>query len=158
MDVVGLNRDWIKLGRDVPAIQVPDGCDATLPVDTEVEIVHAADTFLMRQRKGVEPFRSDDPETERLWWNEVGVNQNLTFPVQPDPVSGMHCWHQKVVVESARVGDRYGDIFVDTKKSREVFAEWSAKARAAPGPGDLRRPLWLNRPMHPTEEAYRFPD
>ena len=27
-----------------------------------------------------------------------------TFPVHPDPVSGMHCWHQKVVVAPARAG------------------------------------------------------
>ena len=31
-----------------------------------------------------------------------GVHQNLTFPVQPDPVSGMHCWHQAVRVRKAR--------------------------------------------------------
>ena len=55
----------------------------------------------MRQVHGVQPFKSDDPDTERIWWREVGVNQNLTFPVNPDPVSGMHCWHQKVRVTKA---------------------------------------------------------
>jgi len=40
------------------------------------------------------PFASCDPDTERIWWHEARVNQNLTFPVQPDPASGMHCWHQ----------------------------------------------------------------
>ena len=30
--------------------------------------------------------------------------------------------------------------------------------RPAPGPGGLRRPLWLNRPMHPQESAYRLDD
>ena len=110
----------------------------------------------MRQRRGVEPFKSDDPDTQRIWWNEVGVNQNLTFPVQPDPVSGMHCWHQRVVVERGRPDDRYGDVFVDTNKSREAFREWFSMARPAPGPDNLRRPLWLNRPLHPAEDAYRL--
>ena len=63
------------------------------------------------------------------------MHQNLTFPVQPDPVSGMHCWHQRVTLEKAGADDRYGDIFVDTDKSHEVYKEWLAMTRPAPGPG-----------------------
>ena len=37
----------------------------------------------------------------RVWWNDAGVHQNITFPVHPDPISGMHCWHQKVRVRPA---------------------------------------------------------
>ena len=84
------------------------------------------------------------------------MNQNLTFPVQPDPVSGMHCWHQKVVVERAAVGDRYGDVRVELARSKAAYARWRRMTRPAPGPGGLRRPLWLNRPMHPRESAYRL--
>jgi len=76
--------------------------------------------------------------------------------VQTDPVSGMHCWHQRIVAEKARPDDRYGDIFVDTAKSREVYREWLARTKPAPGPGNLRRPLWLNRPMHPVAETYEL--
>jgi hypothetical protein len=119
-----------------------------------VDIERGEGTFLVRQKQGAEAFRSDDPDTERVWWSEVGVNQNLTFPVQPDPVSGMHCWHQKVVVEPAGADDRYGDVFVDTNKSREVFREWLTLTRPAPGPDGLRRPLWLGRPLHPARDAY----
>ena len=53
----------------------------------------------MRQEHGARPFKSNDPDSQRIWWSEVGVHQNLTFPVQPDPVSGMHCWHQRVRLE-----------------------------------------------------------
>ena len=119
-----------------------------------VEIVREDGTFLLRQKEGATPYPSDDPDTERVWWKEVGVNQNLTFPVQPDPISGMHCWHQKVRVEPAHSGDRYGDVFVDTRRSREVYEEWKARTKPAPGPGGLRRPLWMNRPLRPTDEAY----
>jgi anaerobic selenocysteine-containing dehydrogenase len=119
-----------------------------------VDIERGDGTFRFRQREGVSAFDSADPDSRNVWWHEVGVNQNLTFPVQPDPVSGMHCWHQKVVVEPARDDDRYGDVFVDTRKSREIWAEWLTRAKPAPGPGNLRRPLWLNRPLHPAESAY----
>jgi anaerobic selenocysteine-containing dehydrogenase len=78
----------------------------------------------MRQLEGVQPFTSDDPDSERLWWQEGGVNQNLTFPVHPDPVSGMHCWHQQVRIEKAQDGDHYGDVLVDTNRSHEIYKEW----------------------------------
>jgi hypothetical protein len=68
----------------------------------------------------------------------------------------MHCWHQRVRVGPARPEDRPGDVFVDTRRSREVYAEWLRMAKPAPGPGGLRRPLWLNRPLRPTDEAYKF--
>jgi len=121
-----------------------------------VEIVREGTTFGFRQKGGAGPYSSPDPDSERVWWNEVGVNQNLTFCVQPDPVSGMQCWHQLVNVKPASQGDRYGDIFVDTAKSREVFNEWLAMTKPAPGPGGLRRPLWMKRPLTPTEATYRM--
>jgi anaerobic selenocysteine-containing dehydrogenase len=121
-----------------------------------VEMHRKNDHFLFRQKHGLEPFKSTDPDTERIWWKEIGVNQNMTFPVQPDPISGMHCWHQRVTVAAGHGGDRYGDIMVDTARSAEVYDEWLKRTRPAPGPDGLRRPLWLNRPLHPTAEAYRM--
>ena len=122
-----------------------------------VELTRGDSTFFFRRKGGVVPFRSADPETERIWWEESGVHQNLCFPVQPDPVSGMHCWHQKVAVAPAGPEDRFGDVFVDTAKSREVYCEWLALARPGPGPGGLRRPRWLVRPFRPAEEAFQTP-
>jgi anaerobic selenocysteine-containing dehydrogenase len=113
--------------------------------------------WLLRQVHGVEPFRSIDPDSSRIFWSDGGVHQNLAFPVHPDPVSGMHCWHQKVVVSRAPAGDRYGDVFVDTNRSMAVYREWLSRARPGPGPGGLRRPLWLDRPLRPTEDAFRAP-
>ncbi|TMQ24108.1 MAG: formate dehydrogenase [Candidatus Rokuibacteriota bacterium] len=110
----------------------------------------------MRQVHGVRPFKSEDPDSERVWWEDAGVHQNLTFPVQPDPVSGQHCWHQKVTVTRPGADERYGDIFVDTNRSFEVYREWLAKTRPAPGPGNLRRPLWLPRAFKPDASAYQM--
>jgi anaerobic selenocysteine-containing dehydrogenase len=120
----------------------------------QVELVRDGSTFLFRHKVPIGPFASSDPDTGRIWWHEAGVNQNLTFPVQPDPASGMHCWHQKVTVEPAHAGDRYADVFVDTAKSRAVYEEWKKLAKPAKGP--LRRPLWMNRPLRPAESAYRM--
>ena len=113
--------------------------------------------FLIRQVEGVGPFESADPDSKRIWWTDGGVHQNLTFPVHPDPVSGMHCWHQRVTVARAPGEDQYGDVFVDTARSMEVYREWLAKCRPGPGPGGLRRPLWLDRPLRPAEEMFRTP-
>ena len=110
----------------------------------------------MRQIHGVRPWKSDDPDSERVWWEDAGVHQNLTFPVQPDPVSGQHCWHQKVTVTRPGPDDRYGDVVVDTNRSFEVYREWLARARPAPGPGNLRRPIWLPRAFKPDASAYRL--
>jgi anaerobic selenocysteine-containing dehydrogenase len=108
----------------------------------------------LRQLEGIKPFESDDADSGRIFWKEGGVHQNLTFPVHPDPVSGMHCWHQQVRVERAKADDRYGDVSVDTNRSHEVYRKWLEMARPAPGPGGLRRPLWFSRPVRPDAEAY----
>ena len=113
-------------------------------------------TWRLRRTEGMTPYESDDPDTGRIWWNDTGVHQNLTFAVQPDPISGMQCWHQRVRVAAAADGDHYGDVVVDTAKSREAYLEWLAKTRPAPGPDGLRRPLWYARPLKPTIGAYRL--
>ncbi len=109
----------------------------------------------LRQVEGVGPFESADPDSSRIWWSDGGVHQNLTFPVHPDPVSGMHCWHQKVVVSPAQPEDQYGDVVVDGSRSMEIYRQWRALTRPSPGPGGLRRPLWLDRPLRPAEELFR---
>ncbi len=108
-----------------------------------------------RRLEDISAYESKDADTKRIWWTDGGVHQNLTFPVQPDPVSGQHCWHQRVVVSKAAPEDCYGDIVVDTNKSMEVYREWLAKTKPAPGPGGLRRPLWIDRAVRPSDEAYK---
>ena len=112
--------------------------------------------YRLRRERGVVAFEGADKDGANVWWTEGGVHQNLTFPVQPDPVSGMHCWHQKVTVTKGKPDDRYGDIFVDTEKSMQIFREWLGKTRPAPGPGGLRRPLHFARVARPTDAAYRI--
>ncbi len=112
--------------------------------------------YRFRRVEGVRSYASSDPDTKRIWWTDGGVHQNMTFCVQPDPVSGMHCWHQAVKALRARPDDQYGDVYVDTTKSMAVYREWVAKTRPAPGPGGLRRPLWMARAVKPGESAYQM--
>ena len=112
----------------------------------------------MRRRRGVQPYDSADPDTRRIWWGDVGVHQNLTFAVHPDPVSGQHCWHQAVRVRPAADGDAYGDIAVDTGKAHQAYRDWLSRCRGAAGhsPDGTRRPYWLLRPLKPARDAYRL--
>jgi hypothetical protein len=115
--------------------------------------------FLLRLKDSPKAWRSFDPDTSRIWWNDVGVHQNLTHGVHPDPVSGAHCWLQKAKsVRRAESGDQHGDVYVDTNKSMEVYRRWLSMARPASehSPDGTRRPYWLKRPLKPTKEAYRL--
>ena len=124
-----------------------------------VALDHQGTEWSIKRKKGVEPFDSSDPDTRRVWWTDAGVHQNMTFPVHPDPVSGAHCWHQAVRVVRAQPGDRYGEISVDTSKSRKVFEAWLEKTRSPVehSPDGTRRPHWLIRPVKSTKEAYKLP-
>jgi anaerobic selenocysteine-containing dehydrogenase len=125
---------------------------------TTVALHNDGSRWSMSPEKAHGAFESDDPDTSRIWWTDVGVHQNMTFGVHPDPVSGMHCWHQAVRVVKAHDGDRAGDIFVDTDRSRAVYRDWLAKTRSATvvSPNGERRPRWLIRPLKPTADAFRI--
>jgi anaerobic selenocysteine-containing dehydrogenase len=113
--------------------------------------------WMLKVKQGARPWPSPDPDSSRLWWSDTGVHQNLAFPVHPDPVSGMQCWHQAVKVQEALLGDAYGDVFVDTNAAHQVYLRWKDLCRPAPGPGGLRRPLWFARAARPAPEAYAMP-
>jgi len=110
---------------------------------------------------GARSWESFDPDTSRIWWEDVGVHQNLTHAVHPDPISGAHCWLQKAVsVTKAGPEDRHGDVWVDTNRSMEVYHQWVAMTRSAVdvSPDGTRRPHWLKRPLKPVAEAYKLPE
>jgi anaerobic selenocysteine-containing dehydrogenase len=124
-----------------------------------VSLSHEERSWKLGRRGGVQPYASSDPDTKRIWWTDVGVHQNLTFPVHPDPISGQHCWHQAVRVRRAEPGDSYGDIWADTARADEVYRRWLEMTRSALrySPDGMRRPYWLLRPLKPGAEAYRLP-
>jgi anaerobic selenocysteine-containing dehydrogenase len=110
--------------------------------------------------EGGKAWKTFDPDTSRIWWKDVGVHQNLTHGVHPDPISGAHCWLQRAVnVRAAKPGENHGDVYVDTNKSMQVYREWKDLTRSAltHSPDGTRRPYWLKRPLKPVKEAYALP-
>ena len=136
-----------KVNREETEGDVREGGDPYGKVTVDLESDDGE--WGIRQVKGIEPFESDDPDSERVWWTDGGVAQNLTHAPHPDPISGMHCWHQNVRVRPAEAEDRYGDVYVDTDRAFDVYREWLEKTEPAPGPNGLRRPKWLKRPVAP---------
>ncbi|MEF8815019.1 MAG: molybdopterin-dependent oxidoreductase [Halovenus sp.] len=139
-----------KVDREDTDSDVEEGGDPYGKVT--VDLNNEQSQWGMRQTEGIKPFESTDSDSERVWWNDGGVAQNLTHAPHPDPISGMHCWHQQVTVTPAKEDDYYGDIYVDTDKSMEIYREWVEEANPAPGPNGLRRPKWLKRPIAPPTE------
>ncbi|MCB0969842.1 MAG: formate dehydrogenase, partial [Ilumatobacter sp.] len=134
-----------------------DGHPGSRWVMGKVDLTRTDDgVWSLRYKEGIKPFTSDDPDSERIYWDDPGVHQNLTFPVQPDPISGMHCWHQKVRIEKAHPEDHYGDVSVDVTKSREAYQRWLSMTRPGPGPGGLRRPEFMMRHVTPRRKAYLY--
>jgi len=129
------------------------------PATATANLEHRGSNWHLGRTHGAGPYQSDDSDSSRIWWTDVGVHQNLTFPVHPDPISGQHCWHQAVRVLKAQPDDRYGDVSVDSAKSRAVYLDWLAKARSAEqhSPDGTRRPFWLMRPLKPPKEVFRIP-
>jgi hypothetical protein len=123
-----------------------------------VRLEHEGDQWDMHRVSGATPFESSDPDTKRIWWSDVGVHQNLTFAVHPDPISGMHCWHQAVTVTRSHDGDLNGDISVDTEEARAVYRRWLQLTRPARehSPDGTRRPYWMLRPLKPLPDAFNL--
>ena len=119
-----------------------------------VDITREENGWRLRRIEGPGPYESSDPDTSRIFWSDGGVHQNLTFPVHPDPVSGMHCWHQAVHLKKAHPGDRYGDVYVDTEKSKEIYRRWLSMTRPGPLENGLRRPEVFDRPYRPDRDVY----
>ncbi|MFV2006197.1 MAG: molybdopterin-dependent oxidoreductase, partial [Longimicrobiales bacterium] len=126
---------------------------ATVGIDQEEA------NWSLTQKRGVAPFASSDPDSMRIWWTDVGVHQNLTHPVHPDPISGMHCWHQAVRVRRAEPGDAYGDVAVSSERSHRVYLDWLERTRSAVthSPDGTRRPYWMMRPVRPERQTYDLP-
>ena len=113
----------------------------------------------METVRSIQPWKSPDADTRRIWWRDGGVHQNLIHVVQPDPISGAHCWLQKVTLCKPGPGENYGDIFVDTQKSFQAFKRWNQWAKdREQHPRNQRRPLWMGRPLTPVRERFFLKD
>ena len=89
----------------------------------------------LRRDHGIQPYAlAPTPTPERIWWSDTGVHQNLTFAVQPDPISGMQCWHQRV-----RVGPAAGRRPVRRRRGRHGQSQRGLPGVAGQDPPAHRR-------------------
>ena len=65
---------------------------------------------------------------------------------KPEETKMMDGWKKWMSVNANKITD----------KSHEIYKEWLAMTRPAPGPGGLRRPLWFDRPLRPVPAAYKL--
>ncbi|MDQ1338148.1 MAG: hypothetical protein QG617_1115, partial [Campylobacterota bacterium] len=96
-------------------------------------------------------------DSGNIWWDGLsGSWQNAVAAPHPDPISGMHCWHQKVILEPAQAGDKIGDIFVNYDNNFKVYQSWRDKlTRGLDENSTLRRPEHIKRPWVPlSHQAY----
>ena len=158
----GIKPGVIAMSHHLGRWRLQDGAGGNPGMTALAKLEHdGAGGHALRLLEGGRAWKTFDPDTSRIWWKDVGVHQNLTHAVHPDPVSGAHCWLQKAVdVRRAAPGERHGDVFVDTKKSMDVYRKWHALARSAVdhSPDGTRRPLWLKRPLRPVRAAYALPE
>ncbi|MFK7929779.1 MAG: molybdopterin-dependent oxidoreductase [Myxococcota bacterium] len=157
----GIKPGIIAISHHLGRWRLQDDAGVNKQGSSLVDIDQGEHEHHLTVRKGAEAWTSVDPDTARIWWKTVGVHQNLTHAVHPDPVSGGHCWLQKAKsVRKAKPDEPYGSVHVDTRKSMEVYQEWLALTRPASthSPNGTRRPRWLKRPLKPTVKAYELPE
>jgi hypothetical protein len=112
---------------------------------------------------GIHPFHSKrfadyNRDSDNIWWDGLsGSWQNAVAATHPDPISGMHCWHQKVILEPAQKGDKIGDIQVNYENNFKVYQAWrDTLTRGLDVNSQFRRPPHIKRPWVPlSEKAYR---
>ncbi len=103
--------------------------------------------------EGIKPFHTErfadyNRDSGNIWWDGLsGSWQNAVAAPHPDPVSGMHCWHHKVLLEPAQAGDKIGDIFVNYDNNLKVYQAWRDQlSRGLDENSTLRRPRHIKRP------------
>ena len=112
--------------------------------------------------EGIKPFKSErfadyNRDSGNIWWDGLsGSWQNAVAAAHPDPISGMHCWHQKVILEAAQPGDKIGDIYVNYDNNFKIYEGWRDDlTRGLDENSTMRRPQHIKRPWVPlSDKAY----
>jgi hypothetical protein len=111
---------------------------------------------------GIKPFHAErfadyNRDSGNIWWDGLsGSWQNSVAAPHPDPISGMHCWHQKVILEPAQPGDKIGDIYANYDNNFKVYQGWRDQlTRGLDDNSTQRRPRHIKRPWVPLlDKAY----
>jgi anaerobic selenocysteine-containing dehydrogenase len=117
----------------------------------------------LKYTQGITPFHTErfaeyNRDSSNIWWDGLsGSWQNAVAAAHPDPISGMHCWHQKVILEPSQPGDKIGDIYVNYENNFKIYQGWRDDLTRPLNENDkLRRPQHIKRPWVPlSDKAYK---
>jgi anaerobic selenocysteine-containing dehydrogenase len=147
VSIPGFKHDLGVMGVGAPLYSITDdGKEAT-----------------MTAKGGIEPnkkpwqFPEYNKDLDNIWWDGLtGAWQNAVAPVHPDPISGHHAWHQKVIIEKAGEGEKIGDLYVNYDNNFKTFQAWrDTLTRPLDENDTTRRPRWIKRPAVPlSDKAY----
>ena len=152
-------------GRDGGQIKIED-YDGTAGMNSfgvpVAEMVMDGKVGSMKYVEGIKPFHTSrfadyNKDSDNIWWDGLsGSWQNAVAATHPDPISGMHCWHQKVILEPAQPGDSIGDIHVNYENNFKVYQAWRDElTRPLNSTNKWRRPQHIKRPwVALSEQAY----
>ncbi|EJF07310.1 anaerobic dehydrogenase, typically selenocysteine-containing [Thiovulum sp. ES] len=158
-----VNSVEIKNGSEVGDFQ-PEGFTGTLGVMgigaplAELEMVEEdGKVGKLRWSAGIEQnrkpwqFAEYNKDIDNIWWDGLsGAWQNAVAAPHPDPISGMHCWHQKVLLEQVSKDEKIGDVYVNYDNNFKVYQAWRDElARPLNSSDTLRRPMHIKRPWVP---------
>jgi len=151
-----LNESPANAGREGAQIKIDDYSGTAginsfgVPV---AEIQMDGKEGKLKYVEGIKPFHSErfaeyNRDSGNIWWDGLsGSWQNAVAAAHPDPVSGMHCWHQKVILEPAQAGDKIGDIYVNYDNNLKIYQAWRDElTRGLDANSTIRRPRHIKRP------------
>lgn len=158
VSIPGFEQPLVMMGAGAPTAELKkDGNNYSL---SYVEGIKPQDVKETKEF-GVNgwPYTDFNKDMKNVHWDGLsGSFQNATFSANPDPISGMQCWHKKVLVEKAGPGEKIGDVKVNIDNNMKIFQAWRDKLTRPAKLGGLRRPEHLKRPWVPlTREAYKMP-
>ncbi len=152
-------------GREGAQIKIED-YDGTAGMNSfgvpVAEMVMDGKAGTMKYVEGIKPFHTNrfaayNKDSDNIWWDGLsGSWQNAVAATHPDPISGMHCWHQKVILEPAQAGDSIGDIYVNYENNFKTYQAWRDElTRPLNSTNKWRRPQHIKRPwVALSEKAY----
>lgn len=125
--------------------------------DDRIHSLKASSEFKTELGNDSWPYVKYNSKLKHIQWEtNSGVWQNAVAASMPDPISGMHCWHKKAVIEKAHSGDQIGDVFVDIENNMKIYRAWRDElTRPLDHNSKVRRPLHIKRPwVKLSEKAY----
>lgn len=152
-------------GKEAGQIKIED-YDGTAGMNSfgvpVAEMVTDGKVGSLKYVEGIKPFHTNrfaayNKDSDNIWWDGLsGSWQNAVAATHPDPISGMHCWHQKVILEPAQAGDSIGDIHVNYENNFKTYQAWRDElTRPLNSTNKWRRPQHIKRPwVALSEKAY----